>query len=388
MTKVTRVCVLTENHPLVLMGGAEYQTHMLADELARRANVEVHYLARRVPPADAAKSVPYAIRSIGDASGIRRRAVFFDTPTLARTLRELRPDVLYEQMRQSYTAVCARHIQRAGIPFFLHIASEWDLDTTWFPFSLSANTPFDMVEAATGAWGLRRATHIIVQTEAQRQKLRERFGKDAALLVRNFQPIPSTLADRPPGPLRVLWVGNIKEVKRPELYVELARSFAGRSDLHFDMVGRPANHWRMEPIMKLAAELPNLTYHGELPIARVNELMSRASLYVNTSAHEGFPNTFIQAWAHGAVLLSIVVDPYGGMEQLGIGFLTGTLDRMKTLVEELTANPDRRRSIAQRSLEFAHSHHSLGEGARLADAMLEAAHAWKARGAPGSQVPR
>lgn len=367
-----RVCIVCEGHPRAHMGGAEYQAHVLAEELSSRENVSVFYLAR-LTPTENTPQLPYTIRSIGNANGMRRRAVFFDAPQLARALRELRPDVIYEQMKQSYSAVCAHYARTARIPFFLHIASEWDLDPSWIRLRISPNTPFDIIESVSGNWGLRRASHVIVQTEAQGHKLRKHWGREPSILIRNFQPMPATLPARPLGPRRVLWVGNIKEVKRPELYVELARSFVDRSDLQFDMVGRPWNHWRAASFMKEVAELPNLRFHGELPIERVNELMSSASLYVNTSAHEGFPNTFIQAWAHGAVLLSIAVDPYDGMEHMGIGFCTGTLDAMKLKINELINDPARLRVIAEKSFKFAREHHSLGEGAKLADTMLNTA---------------
>jgi glycosyltransferase involved in cell wall biosynthesis len=332
-------------------------------------------------------SLPYSIRSIGRRSGmLRRHAVFFDTPQLVRTLRELRPDLIYEQMKQSYTGVCAAYAHRAGIPFFVHIASEWDLNPSPVPFGFTRHTPFEVVEAVAGNWGLRRASHIIVQTAAQARKLKERFGRDAAVLIRNFQPVPASLPLRASRPVRVLWVGNIKPVKRPELYVELARRFAGRSDVQFDMVGRPWQHPEGDRLLQDIAKLPNFHFHGELPIERVNELMSSASFFVNTSAHEGFPNTYVQAWAHGAVLLSLAVDPYAGMEQLGIGFCTGTLERMKDVIDDLIGQPERRQAIAQRSFEFAHEKHSLAEGARLADIMLEAARAAARAPVPGPVI--
>ena len=352
------------------MGGAEYQTHLLAEELARRPNVQVCYLARRVPEAAAAADLSYSVRGIGNATGIRRRAVFFDADGLSRALAEIRPDVIYQQMKQSYSAVCAAYARRAGIPFFLHIASEWDLDPSWMPLRLSLNTPFDVVEAITGNWGLRRATHIVVQTESQGQKLRDRFKKEAALLVRTFQPLPSELIDKPPGKRHVVWVGNLKEVKRRELFLDLAESLVDRGDFRFHMVGRPWMHRRAAPLMERIAGLKNLDYHGELPQARVNSLISSSSFFVNTSAHEGFPNTFIQAWANGAVLLSLVVDPYDGMEGLGIGFLTGTLERMKDRLLELANQPARRDAVAARAFEFVHGNHSPAEGERLADAII------------------
>src|SRR5579863_2495620 len=104
-----RVCLVTENHAGAQMGGAEYQTQLLAEELSRRPGVSVTYLARRVPPVDDARPSPYTIRRIGNAAGFRRRAVFFDAPDLRRALEELRPDVIYQKAKQSYTAVCAKY---------------------------------------------------------------------------------------------------------------------------------------------------------------------------------------------------------------------------------------------------------------------------------------
>src|SRR5580704_4967151 len=106
---MTRVCVIVENHPSVVMGGAQYQGHLLAEEIARRPGVEVIYLARDVPP-DAASiyKMPYAMRKMGTFAGISRRAGLFDARELWRALNELKPDVVYQQMRQSYTDVCAR----------------------------------------------------------------------------------------------------------------------------------------------------------------------------------------------------------------------------------------------------------------------------------------
>jgi glycosyltransferase involved in cell wall biosynthesis len=370
-----RVCLIAENHPLVLMGGAEYQTQLLAEELSRRPGVALHYLARRVPQGTAATNLPYAVRCIGSDRGVRRRAVFFDAPELWRTLRELQPDVIYQQAKQSYTAVCAHYSRRTGIPFFYQIASDYDLDRHWLSLMLSrlsANTPFDIVESVSGNWGILHASHVIAQTAPQAQILRSRFGRDATAVIRNFQPLPNALPRKPAGPVRVLWVANLKYVKRPELFVQLARSFVGRKDLQFIMVGRPAMHWRYAALMNEIPTLGNLEYLGEQPIERVNELMAQAHIHVNTSSFEGFPNTFIQAWARGAVVMSIAVDPDGDMESRGIGFCAGSFDRLRTLVDELAATPQRRQEIAQRAFEFAQAEHSLASGARLADLMLDA----------------
>ena len=383
-----KACVMVQSHPGVSMGGAQYQGHLLAEELARRPGIEVIYLARDVPPHFAAlKGLAYDVRSIGTFAGIRRRAALFDARQVWRTLCELRPDVIYQQMRQSYTAVCAHYARQAQIPCFFQIASDLDLDPSWITNGISANLPYDVAESIVSLWGLRHASHIIAQTPRQGRILRERFGLDAAAVVRNFQPLPASLPPKPSAPVEVLWVANFKAVKRPELFVQLAEAFLGREDLKFTMAGRASGLRRQfAPLMERIGRTANLEYLGELSIEDVNKRMARAAIHVNTSSFEGFPNTFIQAWAQGAVVATIAVDPdEEGMEALGIGICAGTFARLRTVIDELARSPERRRGLAEQAFAFAHANHSLVHGARLVDAMLQAAtEAARLRGARGA----
>jgi glycosyltransferase involved in cell wall biosynthesis len=373
--RIVKVCVVVENHPSAAMGGAQYQGHLLSEELARRAGVTVTYLARGVLPDRCVDAqIPYGVRRIGSRSGIRHRAVLFDAPELWCALHELAPDVVYQQMRQSYTAVCARYARKVKVPFFFHVASDIDLDPRWFNGRISANLTFDVAEAALGLWGMRHASHIIVQTGRQGRILQERFDRAPAAVVRNFQPLPANLPEKSTGPLKVFWVANFKDVKRPELFVELAESFTGRNDLEFIMAGRSSSHRRFTALMKRIERTPNLTYCGELPIDAVNQHMAEADIHVNTSSFEGFPNTFIQAWAQGAVVVSIAVDPdEEGMETLGIGYCAGSFARLRSLIDELTRSREQRQRIATQAFAFVHSKHSLAHGAQLADLILKAA---------------
>jgi len=191
--------------------------------------------------------------------------------------------------------------------------------------------------------------------------------------VRNFQPLPTALPGKPDGPLQVLWVANFKDVKRPELFVDLAASFADRRDLQFIMVGRPSALRRFAPLMRRIPTVANLRYLGEQPIDKVYELMGSAAIHVNTSSFEGFPNTFIQAWGRGAVVVSIAVDPDGSMESGGIGYCAGSFERLRSRIADLALAPDRRRAVADRAFAFAQQHHSLAAGKMFADLIIDAA---------------
>jgi glycosyltransferase involved in cell wall biosynthesis len=194
------------------------------------------------------------------------------------------------------------------------------------------------------------------------------------MVVRNFQPLPESLPVKPDGPLQIFWVANLKDFKRPALFVDLAESFSDRSDLIFVMAGRPPTQRRFAPLMARIPRVRNLKYLGELPIAKVNELMDAAAVHVNTSSFEGFPNTFLQAWARGAVVASLAVDPDAdGMETLGTGYCAGSMDRLHAIIDELSRAPARRQAVAERAFSFVHEKHGLAHGARLANALLTAA---------------
>jgi hypothetical protein len=358
------------------MAGVEYQLELLLDELYKRPGLEIFFVARRVPTDARAQALPYRIIRIGSDAGIRDRAVFFDLGDLRRALNDLRPDVIYQQGRLSYTGECADYAKRAGIPFFFHIAHEFDLNFRWVTLKYSRNTPFDFVEYLLGMRGLKAATHIIAQTDRQARLLYETLGLKVAAVIRNFQPLPDSLPEKPPGPMQVFWVANLKDFKRPALFVELAESFRGRNDVKFLMAGRAPGGRRFRPLMDKIPTVGNLTYFGELPIDKVNDVMCSASVHVNTSSFEGFPNTFLQAWARGAVVASLAVDPdEESMESLGIGYCAGTMDRLRQFIDQLSSNPNKRRTIAEQAFSFVHAKHSLGEAVRLTDLMLAAAHA-------------
>jgi glycosyltransferase involved in cell wall biosynthesis len=253
-----------------------------------------------------------------------------------------------------------------------HAASEPDTDGRWFRKQLSANTPLDLLEVAAGNWGLRRAAHVIVQSEMQGTLLQRSFGREPSAVIPNSQPLPRDLPKKLAEGLRVLWVSNIKEVKRPDLFLDLAEQFHHRDDIEFWMVGRPGSHRSIKPIMDAIRRSPRIRYFGELPIDRVNELMAQADVFVNTSSFEGFPNTFIQAWSRGAIVTSLAVEVDGGLEARGIGYCTRSMPRLAEVISRLADSPDLRREISERAFAHVWQEHSGANLQRLADFVLGA----------------
>jgi glycosyltransferase involved in cell wall biosynthesis len=353
---VTRVCMVVESHWRALLGGAELQARYIAEGLAARPDFEVHYLARRCLPEPAGD--PYPITRIGNIRGIRRRAVFFDAPELWRTLETLAPDVIYQRMRQSYTAVAAEYARRHGKRFVFHAAHDYDLMRRPFRKPFSLNVPFDWVEALLGNYGIRRAGAIVTQTHRQAELLQRHFGKRAAAVIPNFHPEPVSgeVTERSDNDFLVAWVGNFKLVKRPELFVRLAEELQHVRGLRFAMAGRAGNDRTHGELHSKIRSLNNLEYLGELSFDRVNQLLGRAHCLVNTSDAEGFSNTFIQAWMRGAVVLSLNADVDGLLASGQLGYLTGGVDALRARLETLMADRRWREELAERARAYSLRH--------------------------------
>jgi glycosyltransferase involved in cell wall biosynthesis len=107
---------------------------------------------------------------------------------------------------------------------------------------------------------------------------------------------------------------------------------------------------RGEAWAALAAEVaaaaettPNLHLLPTTAPGEVLALYPRAVAIVSTSHFEGFPNTFLEAWAHGTPALSLRVDPDRVIERHGLGAACGgSLDELAAAARRFWT--ERRRS--------------------------------------------
>jgi len=97
------------------------------------------------------------------------------------------------------------------------------------------------------------------------------------------------------------------------------------------------------------------------PFGDIAGLFSRAGIVVSTTVRgaEGLPNVFIQAWLHGAPVVSLHDDPDGAMAEQGIGYRTGNLDVMEEEVRGLIRDPALRKRMGEKARTFAAGEYGL-----------------------------
>jgi glycosyltransferase involved in cell wall biosynthesis len=144
---------------------------------------------------------------------------------------------------------------------------------------------------------------ITAQSARQAELVRRHYGREAVIIPNPYAPPPRLRARRDD---LVLWVGVMRQQKRPDRFIDLARALP---QYRFRMIGGPDGYIAnsqayYEAIRAEATTVPNLEFLGFLPVADVEPHFDEARVLVNTSEYEGFPNTFLQAWARGVPTVS------------------------------------------------------------------------------------
>jgi glycosyltransferase involved in cell wall biosynthesis len=357
-----KICIVD---PYEHGGGAEYQISLLIDALAGSGDYEIHYLAHFLDGRDRQRS--YQATRIGSSSAPPRFGYMTDAWSLYRALRSIDPGIIYQRVACAYTGICAFYAHRRAIPLLWHVAH--DTDVTPQALERGRNILRLRMEKSAVEFGARRATRIVVQTRHQANLLLKNYSRTADAVIPNFHP-PAAESIEKSGPLTVIWIANFKSWKQPEIFVRLARNLRAYGEVRFVMVGAPAaasgNEYWQKGLMQDIQNTPNLRYVGPQSHAEVNELLARAHVFVNTSTHEGFPNTFIQAWLRDVAIVSLHVDPDQVLEREGVGIAAHSESRLAPAVRELIDNPDLRAAYVARGRAHAQAHHSLRNARELA----------------------
>ena len=181
-------------------------------------------------------------------------------------------------------------------------------------------------------FGLRRADLIVSQTERQREGLCAATGLDSHVITiaAAFPANPAVKAEPPQN--RVLWAGRIVPDKRLEWLLEVARQCP---DVIFDIAGSPNTPSAYATaLVEQAGQLPNVRLHGRVGADEMNRLYQKARMFCNTSAAEGFPNTYPEAWSHGLPIVA-TFDPDGIVVRNGLGRIASTVGELVSAIQEL-----------------------------------------------------
>jgi glycosyltransferase involved in cell wall biosynthesis len=375
-----RFILIAAFHPAEKIGGAEYQTLLIAQGLAALGH-DVIFLATDSTKEEVFEAGTITVKKVPGwhTVGWARHRRF-----LTRAIEWEAADACYVRAfteLASVVPIC----RKAGVPVVSVSCSARETS----PF-LFGHHPIETIRYLRSLqafrhlysfFSIRSSAAHVSNTKSLQRRVQRWFPRKRMWMIYNGSPIPppGNVHRKPSG--QVIWVNNLKRLKQPEVYVQLARRLL---QFRFLMIGRMPEGRYGKRVKSVLGQAPaNLHYLGPMPIEQVNFLIGQSDLLLYTSLPvEGFGNSFLQAWFRGVPTVSLSFDLDGILEREAVGRCPQTFEQLVADVEELMRDDATRLEMGRSAREYAIRHHSAEKMVADYEALFEEVVQGMRRGAP------
>ncbi len=277
-------------------------------------------------------------------------------------MRRADADVYYQRGAESETGLVAWWCRRHGRRFVFALAGHHMLNVTG-----PARPAWR--ERALFRYGMTRADLILVQSGEQQEMMRRQFKLDSTVLP-SVAPGWSDGIEEPDGVAvraGVLWIGRFDRVKRLDACLDLAERLP---DVMFTIVGdsNVESDYARRQTERIAG-LRNVVRRGYVSPRDIRSCYRGSRVLLCTSASEGFPNTFLEAWASGTPVVS-TVDPDQTVAKHGLGVVGCDVSGLGDGIELLLRDDEMWSACSSRCQEYVKRHHHAGHIAAQLDEHL------------------
>ena len=357
--QLKKICFVNPGFYKYTIGGTEVQLYLIAQELLNH-NFEVHYLTNDVEQFEVIDGINlHPFRECQKNYEINYKR-------FVKIIEKIQPDIFYQRGRKSSTYYVGRYAYTNKIPFVF--AASMDIDCKLLKkiprlfqekniFRGFLNIPFTIYHDIKTLRSIKKANICLSQSKQQQLLFKQKL-KLNSIVVKNYHPIPNykhIYKDKPPV---VLWLANIKGWKQPELFIEISRRLQNQNAKYI-LAGRMADEKYRNRIESWANERQNFEYIENVDLNKSNDLMKHASIFVNTSLkNEGFPNTFIQAWAHKTPTITLYFDPDDIIKKNKMGYHSKNICQLTNDVSFLIENDKLCNEMGNTAYEYVKSEYS------------------------------
>jgi len=354
--KKIRVCFISmKAYPLFvnntefIFGGAEVQLFQLSKKIAQDENFEVSFAV-----ADYGQKSPEIIENVKvfPTMKLTRKFGFFSGIVsqfkLISYLIKNKSDVYIQRAIGVETGILALILMIFRKKFIYMTANTPDVDGTAGKKDFLLRIFFKI--------GICFASLVITQGEEFKDLIKKNFKREAYVLRNSFKLSNMSSHDLNKRKY-VLWVANSRKIKRPEIFLEMARK---NSKVNFVMIMPKHDLKLWEHIHNESKKIKNLTFIESVPFEKVDKYFSEACLFVNTSIHEGFPNTFVQAVMHGVPIVSLSVNPDNFINEYQCGFFAD--DNLEIIYNQslkILEKPSEWEVFSRNAYEYAKENHDI-----------------------------
>lgn len=332
-------------------GGAERQQYMLATELLARGH-DVSMIVGDHGQPQHEQVNGFEVWNACPAGVDTFRSLPGEIVDLFSTIRKVDADVYYVRGAPRLTALVATFTTVLNKRLVFCIANESDLDPEYLRnrYGRSFYRYYKRI--------INRTDQTITQTKQQKRMLENSFGGDSIVVPNGYDlPQKSKVSDHNCREF-VLWVGRSNEKKKkPMRYLELARRLP---EIEFVMVAQPSKGGSHHvEVQAASASISNLEFVDTVTPDKIHRYYNRATVLVNTSDYEGFPNTYLEAWRYETPVVSLYheLDDLFATERIGIR--SGSMDKLVNDVRRIHSEVQLRREMGNNSREYVKNNYLL-----------------------------
>jgi glycosyltransferase involved in cell wall biosynthesis len=343
---------IVNKHRDEALGGSELQCDFIAEELQNRGH-QITYIAPGFTANIESEEYIYCLE-----------ACEFTAEGIINALNSFSPDVIYWRFNKNFFLKVAGWSRKQSIPFIFAASSVNDVSPGFYKYNLGIRNFFRSI--AESYWNHLGFRYVDVLTVNNKEHL-DKLNIEPQVFVQNgmkedFEPFRWERE-------YCAWISNIKQIKRPEKVVELAKRLQG-ANIDVLMVGQlhDKNYRWLEDKVQLPS---NLHYLGKRTPEEVNGILRSSRVHIHTCYPEGFPNVFIQAWIQGTPSVSLGYDPNGYIESKKMGFYSREdVKLFAKQVVTLFQHAETREKMGHNAREFARNFFSIEASVDKIEALM------------------
>lgn len=288
-----------------VFGGAELQIYLITSELAKYPRYKINVLVTNDNKEK--KEIIKNIKVTQAFNAKKYKTEIIRSYKLYKSLKNEKPDLIFKRGHGKSLIVTALYkLLHPKVKIIYNIASILDINDQRFKGFFGKLTFLAM----------KLVDVIIVQTQDQYNLLNNKNKKKVPEngIIRNIYNYDNITEKK--GGEYVLWVSRCTKIKKPELFLKLVKKFPNSN---FVMISPRTDKELWAKIEQKTKKINNLKFIESVPYKEIGEYFKKAKIFINTSTHEGYPNTFLQSAETNTPILSLNVNPDKILDKYKIG---------------------------------------------------------------------
>jgi glycosyltransferase involved in cell wall biosynthesis len=331
--------------------GAQKQSFILSTELAKDPTFDIHFCVADFGQDNFEVRMNVKLWKVFNFNELLIKRTF----RFLKTLKKINADYYIFRSPDLGVAIAVFYIKYALKKKIIYMIAG-DMETSDKRLSKFTNrrTAFFM------KYVYNKADKITAQTFQQADQFKKFRKRAPDRVLRNIYPKIYPKIDISKKN-EILWVGRLDKIKKPELFLELAKKYSHQRFVMIAPVVRDHQSYGTQ-FQEKTQHIENLILLNYIDPIEIKTYYSNAKLYVLTSEFEGFSNTMAEACQHECPTLSYNVNPDNILHHHNFGICAeGNRIKFFAEFELLINNKDKLIEMGKNARDYIETYHSVEE---------------------------